>query len=102
LKIIKDIKQKELLEANIKTPFKANLTKNFSLDTKNQFSEPTKPTSFTNSIGSTSYTSFIENIGAIGFTKNIRTTGIWKISPNNYWRVNTPLPWANSSRLFQI
>jgi hypothetical protein len=99
LKIIKDIKQKELLEANIKTPFKNNLTKNFNLDTKNQFS---KPTSFTNSIGSTSSTSFIENIGAIGFIENIKTTGIWKISPNNYWRVNTPLPWANSSRLLQI
>jgi hypothetical protein len=90
LEIIKDIKQKEPLETNIQFSFKANLTNNFNLVTKNKFS---KPTSSTNSI---------ENIGAIGFTRNIGTTRIWKISPNNYWRVNTPLPWANSSRSFQI
>jgi hypothetical protein len=35
--IIKDIKQKESLEANIQTPVKANLTKNFSLNTKIKF-----------------------------------------------------------------
>jgi hypothetical protein len=102
LEIIKDIKQKKPLETNIQISFKANLTNNFNLVTKNKISRLAGPTNFTNSIGSTSSTNSIENIGAIGFTGNIGTTRIWKISPNNYWRVNTPLPWANSSRSLQI
>ncbi len=75
---IKDIQQKEPLEASIQTPIKANFTKNFALGTKNQFFEPigfTSSTASTDAIGSidtSGFTSFIENIDAIGFIKNIR------------------------------
>jgi hypothetical protein len=55
-----------------------------------------------NFIRFTNSTSSIKSIDAIRFTGNIGTIRIWKISPNNYWKVDTPLPWANSSRSFQI
>jgi len=84
------------------------------LDIENQFSKPIKPTSsikpigligsirsisvidFINSIGNTNVAEFIGNIGTIKFLF------IWKISPNNYWRINIPLLWANSSRSLYI
>jgi flagellar motor switch protein FliG len=53
---IQDIQQKEPLEASIQTLIKANLTKNFGLDTNTQFFEPisfTSSTTFTDAIRST-------------------------------------------------
>ncbi len=54
-KAIYDIQQKEPLEASIQTLIKANLTKNFGLNTKTQFFEP---------IGFTSSITFIDAIGS--------------------------------------
>jgi hypothetical protein len=52
---------------------KTNLTKNFGLETNNQYIGSTKPTNFNNSIGSinvTGFTGSTKNINAIGFIGN--------------------------------
>jgi hypothetical protein len=87
LKKPRDIHQKESPEASIQTLIKANFTKFFCLDTKNQ---STKPISFIGpigSIGATGSTSSTGNIDTIGFIGNIKPPNLfwfWKISPNNY------------------
>lgn len=78
---IKDIQQKEsprdLPKASIQTQVKANLTKNFGSDTKNQFSRPTEstgPTSFINFIGSTKPIRFINSTRSTNATKFTSST----------------------------
>ncbi len=91
---IKDIQQeppRDLPKVSIQTQFKANLTNNFGLDTKNQFSRPieytgptsfidfiifTRPTRFINSYGSTNgvrFTDSTKSIGNIGAIKPTRS-----------------------------
>jgi hypothetical protein len=84
---IRDIQQKEPPRASIQTLVKSNLTKNFRLDTKNQFLGSTC------AIGNTSVTKFTKSISP---TKN---SLVLEISLKNYWRVDIPLLWDNFSRL---
>ncbi len=85
---IKDIQQKEppkdMPRANIQTLIKANLTRNFGSNIKNQFIKSTSftksikstgPTNFTNS---TKFTNVIKLIGSTGFIGNIDVMGITK------------------------
>jgi len=73
-----------MLGANIQTLIKANLTRNFGSNIKNQFIKLTsftgsiksiEPTNFTNS---TKFISVIKLIGSIGFIGNIDVMGITK------------------------
>jgi hypothetical protein len=73
-----------MLGANIQNLIKANLTRNFGSNIKNQF---IKSTSFTGSIksieptnltNSTKFISVIKLIGSIGFIGNIDVMGITK------------------------
>jgi hypothetical protein len=65
-----------LFRANILTLIKANLTKNFGLETKNQYIKSIEPTNFINSIGSINVTGFIGSIENITITKFIANTRI--------------------------
>jgi len=75
-KAIKDIQQQELPRINIQTLVKANLTKNFNLDTENQY---IKPTDFIRSISAIGFTASTKNTSANGFTKNTKPTEFFSI-----------------------
>ncbi len=59
---------RDLLRVGIQTLVKSNLTRNFNLDTKNQFTKTTKPINFTRSIVVIRIT---KTIKPINFTRSI-------------------------------
>ncbi len=69
-----DIQQKEPHGANIQTPIKSNLPKNFGLNTKNQFFKSIRPTNFIGSIAFNSFISFIRFTRSTDVTTSIRPT----------------------------
>jgi len=78
----KDIQQKELLGANTQTPIKANFTKNFGLDTKDQFFGPTRPTNFTGSTKSTNATNFVKSTRVKGIIGSLKNTNVIRFIGN--------------------
>jgi hypothetical protein len=113
---IKDIQQKEppknMRGASIQTSIKANLTRNFGSNIKNQSYRSTSFIGSIKSTGPTNFTSstrFIGVIKLIGSTRSIGNVDVMGITicfsilediTQQYWRVKIPLPWAtDSSRL---
>jgi hypothetical protein len=91
-----DIQLKEPLGANVQTLVKSNLTKNFGLDTENQFF---------GSIYAMDLLVLLEILASLDLPKipvQPKILQFWKISLSNYWRVNIPLLWANFFKSLQI
>ncbi len=81
---IKEIQPKKLFRISIQTLVKANLNKNFDLNTENQ---STGPIGFIRSIGAIGFTSSTKNTNTNGFIKNIKPIeifSVWKKSRNTY------------------
>jgi hypothetical protein len=110
--VIMDILHKDpardLPKARIQTLVKSNLTRNFNLDTKNQFTKTTKPINFIRStvviriIKLLNLSILLDLLLLSEFPKLSKAFQFWKISPNNYWKINIILPWANFLRSLRI
>jgi hypothetical protein len=111
---IKDLQQKEPPRANIQTPIKANLIKNFDLDAKNEILDLLNPPyllvllflldlSNLPTLLILSIQLDLQGLHVLSIIlEQLIFFQFWKISRNNYWTINIPLLWAKSSKPLQI
>jgi hypothetical protein len=99
---------RDLPRVSIQTLVKSNLTRNFNLDTKNQFTKTTKQSILLDLLlllelpKLLNLSILLDLLLLSKFPELSKVSLFWKRSPNNYWRINIILPWANSSRSLHI